>query len=254
MKVRLAILFVIFLWPNPQALRCASHNHCRKSKLFTTHGVIAWSAPPATKVFFYKSGLAIDADGALRAYHPRDRLGLDSLAHAGHKGNWWAIVTDNGRPNGLPIVQGKSDPAPGYYISTTALYDPGNPNPQDPRRYVDAAKIPYVVLHPNALKYARLGDFATVVNLRNGKLSAAIVADESAPDLPVGEGSIALAKVLGIDRDPRRGGQDADVAYVIYPGSGNGKPRVSEEISGTSKQLFDTWGGLSKLKACVADD
>ncbi len=253
MKVGLAILFVIFSWLNSKAVGSASDDHCRKSKLFTTRGVVAWSALPAAKVFFYKSGLAIDADGALRAYHPRDRLGLDSLAHAGHKGNWWALVTDNGKPNGHPVVQGKSDPAPGYYVSTTALYDPGNLNPRDPHRYVDAAKIPYVVLHPKALNHARLGDFATVVNLRNGKLSAAIVADESAPDLPIGEGSIALAKVLGIDADPRRGGQDADVAYVIYPGSGNGKPRLFEDIFGTSKQLFEAWGGLSKLKACIAD-
>lgn len=254
MKIALAILFVIFSWPNREALGAASHDYCRKSKLFTAQGVVAWSARPATKIFFYKSGMAIDADGALRAYHPRDRRGLDSLAHAGRKGDWWALVTDNGKPNGRPVVQGKSDPAPGYYVSTTALYDPGNPNPRDPHRYVDAAKIPYVVLHPRALNHARLGDFATVVNLRNGKLSSAIVADESAPDLPIGEGSIALAKALGIDADPRRGGQDAGVVYVIYPGSGNGKPRQFGEIFGTSKQLFEAWGGLNKLKACIADD
>jgi hypothetical protein len=50
------------------------------------------------------------------------------------------------------------------------------------------------VLHPKALKYARLGDFATVMNLHNGKIAVAFVADESASNLPVGEGSIAVAK------------------------------------------------------------
>ena len=54
-----------------------------------------------------------------------------------------------------------------------------SPNPRDPCRYVDAQSIPYVVLHPKALKFARLGDFAVVMNRRNGKFSAAIVADES---------------------------------------------------------------------------
>jgi hypothetical protein len=72
---------------------------------------------------------------------------------------------------------------------------------------VDAATIPYVVLHPKALNYARLGDFATVVNLQNGKISEAIVADESSANLPVGEGSIALAQALGIDSNPRTGGK-----------------------------------------------
>ena len=216
--------------------------------------VVAWSTPSNAQGFFYKSGLAIDADGAFRAYHPDDRLGLDSLAHAGHQGNWWALVTDTGKPGGRPVVQRKSDPAPGYYVSTTALYDSGNHNPRDPHRYVDAAKIPYVVLHPKALKYARLGDFATVVNLQNGKISGALVADESAPDLRFGEGSIALAKALGIDPSPRNGGKDGAIAYLIYPGSGNGRPRPLKEIVAKSKQLFKAWGGVEKLNACLADD
>ena len=227
---------------------------CEKSKLFEAQNVVFWSTPSRAPGFFYKSGLAVDADGAFRAYHPDDHLGLDSLAHAGHPGNWWALVTDNGKTSGRPIVQTKSDPAPGYYVSTTALYNPGNPNPRDPHRYVDAAKIPYVVLHPSALNHARLGDFATVVNLQNGKISPAIVADESAPGLPIGEGSIALAKALGISASPRAGGKDGAVAYLIYSGSGNGRPRSLQEIVANSKRLFKAWGRLDTLKACLADE
>jgi hypothetical protein len=249
------ILMLAILFPNIQvASGPASHIICKKSKLFTAQRIVAWSAPSVGRGFFYKSGLAIDADGAARAYHPNDRLGLDSLAHAGHRGNWWALVTDNDKTTGTPVVQGASDPAPGYYVSTTALYDRGNPNPRDPHRYVDAVNIPYVVLHPKALRYAQLGDFATVVNLRNGKASAAIVADESAPNLPVGEGSIALAEALGIDSSPRHGGQDGDVVYVIYPGSGNGRPRKLEEILANSNRLFEAWGGLERLNACLASE
>jgi len=198
--------------------------------------------------------MAIDADGAFRAYHPDDRHGLDSLAHAGHPGDWWALVTDNGKSSGRPVVQGKSDPAPGYYVSTTALYDIGKLNPRDPHKYVDALNIPYVVLHPKALKYARLGDFATVVNLQNGRTSAALVADVSAPDLPVGEGSIALAKALGINSNARNGGKRGGVVYLIYSGSGNGRPRPLQEIATKSKELLEEWGGLNKLNACLADD
>ena len=250
-----AILLLAMLFPAIEITSGpASRTICKKSKLFTAQKIVAWSAPTVAVGFFYKSGLAIDADGAARAYHPSDRLGLDSLTHAGHRGNWWALVTDNEKTSGAPVVQGTADPAPGFYVSTTALYDRANTNPRDPHRYVDAVNIPYVVLHPKALRYAHLGDFATVVNVHNGRVSAAIVADESAPNLPVGEGSIALAEALGIDSSPRHGGQDGNVVYVIYPGSGNGRPRKLEEILANSNQLFEAWGGPGGLEACLASD
>jgi hypothetical protein len=231
----------------------ASHPHCRKTRLFKKHGVPVWSSAGPHPAIFYQAGLAVDADGAYRAYHPEDGRGLDSLSHAGHPGNWWALVTDNGKRSGRPVLQGAGDPAPGFYVSTTALYDPDNPNVRDPHRYVDAEEIPYVVLHPAALRFARLGDFATVANLQNGRMAAAIVADESAPNLPVGEGSIALAKALGVDADPRVGGKDADIAYIVYPGSGNRRPRELREIEANSKRLFEAWGGAERLKACLAE-
>jgi hypothetical protein len=255
MKSGMAILFVAILVPSASEPSTLSPRvTCQRSQVFKTQGVVFWSAASQAPGFFYESGMAIDADGAFRAYHPDDQPGLDSLDHAGHRGNWWALVTEDGKTSGRPVVQQKSDPAPGFYVSTTALYDPRNSNPRDPHRYVDAAKIPYVVLHPDALKHARLGDFATVVNLQNGKTSAAIVADESAPDLPVGEGSIALAKALGIDPSPRSGGKDGAVAYLIYPGSGNGRPRSHQEIAAKSRRLLKSWGGLDKLKGCLAND
>jgi Fungal chitosanase of glycosyl hydrolase group 75 len=244
------VLLAILISSVPVASRPA----CKKSKLFSAQNIIAWSASSVGGGFFYKSGLAIDADGAARAYHPKDRLGLDSLAHAGHRGNWWALVTDNEKTSGTPVVQGTADPAPGYYVSTTALYDRANPNPRDPHRYVDATNIPYIVLHPKGLRHAQLGDFGTVVNMHNGKFSAAIVADVSAPHLAVGEGSISLAEALGVDSSPRHGGQDGGVVYLIYPGSGNGRPRKLEEILARGNQLFEAWGGFEKLNACLASE
>jgi hypothetical protein len=190
--------------------------------------------------------MAVDADGAFRAYHPNNRIGLDSIEHAGHPGNWWALATDTGSPSGRPVVQGKDDPAPGYYVSMTSLFDAGIADEHNPRRFVDAVSIPYVVLPPEGFKHAKLGDFATVVNLRNGKVAAAIVADESAPELPMGEGSIALAGALDIASNPRSGGIEKGVGYVIYPGSGNGKPRVLGEIVSASEALFQRWGGLQR--------
>jgi hypothetical protein len=100
-------------------------------------------------------------------------------------------------------------------------------------------------------KHAKLGDFATVVNLRNGKVAAGIVADESASELPTGEGSIALAVALGIESNPRIGGIEQGVGYVIYPGSGNGTPRTLDEIVSTSGAYFRRWGALRNLRGCL---
>lgn len=223
-----------------------------RSEIFRHHGTVAWScASFHVNAFYYVAGMAIDADGAFRAYHPTDRLGLDALVHAGHPGNWWALATDTGETNGHPVLQGKADPASGYYVSMTSLYDATNPNERDPNRFVDAARIPYVVLPPTGLKHAKLGDFATVVNLKNGKIAAAIIADESAPDLQMGEGSIALADELGIDSNPRTGGTGEGVAFVIYGGSGNGKPRALDDINANSRHQFEMWGGIEKLHACL---
>jgi len=254
MKLALKILCIAVLLAGAVVASTGSPvSHCGKTRLFRRHGVVFWSTSGRYRAIFYRSGFAIDADGAFRAYHPGDYLGLDALVHAGHPGNWWALVTENQKRNGRPVVQGDDDPAPGYYVSTTALYDPDNPKVRDPRRYVNAEEIPYIVLHPQALHFARLGDFATVVNLQNGKTAGAIVADESTASVRVGEGSIALANELGIDSDPRFGGKAKGVAYVVYPHSGNGRPRDLAEILDNSEQLFEAWGGLEKLTTCSAE-
>ena len=254
MKSSCAFTILAFLLSSVplNAQSSATAQQSRKIRLFKHHSTTAWSCnSDGVQAFVYQSGMAVDADGAFRAYHPGNRLGLDSIEHAGYPGNWWALATDTGHENGRPVIQGKDDPAPGYYVSMTSLYDASIEDERNPKRFVDAASVPYVVLPPEGLKHARLGDFATIVNFENGKVTGAIVADESAPELPMGEGSIALAKFLGIDPDPRSGGTDRGVAYVIYPGSGNGRPRTLEEIAKTSQLYLMKWGSLTRLQSCL---
>lgn len=150
--------------------------------------------------------MSIDADGAPKAYHPVSAQGLDALGNAGKPGNWWALVTDTGKPSGTPVVQKATDPAPRFYVSTTTLENTTKERTA-PIRYVDSSTIPYVVLPSDAIKKlkARMGDFAVVINSKNHKLSSAIVADQG-PKGQVGEGSIALAEALGVPANPRRGG------------------------------------------------
>jgi hypothetical protein len=205
-----------------------------------------------SKVFFFKTGMAIDADGAPTAYHPAGK-GLDYLANAGHHGNWYGVVTDNGRKDGKPVVQGANDPAPGFYISPTALRYHHLPR-ADPRSYVDSTTVPYISLpkHTHEKLRSYLGDLAYVVNATNGKSSAAIYADVG-PAHKIGEGSIALANALGINSNPRHGGANANVVYVVFPHSGTGAPMRASQVDAAAKKLFHDWGGFSRLAACFPE-
>jgi len=200
------------------------------------------------QAFFFISGMTIDADGSPNAYRPDD-AGLDELANAGKPGHWDGIITDR---DGDPLIQQERDPFPGYYISCTSLSDKTKTF-TDPTRYVDASKIPYVVLPQGIADRggARLGDFAVVVNLRNGKSSFAIYADIGT----LGEGSVALANALGIQSDARHGGESDGILYLVFPGSGNRRPRTTGEIhSEGEKLLMDQWDEMTKVSSCVERD
>ena len=122
----------------------------------------------------------------------------------------------------------------------------------DPTRYVDASKIPFIVL-PGAMSRqigARPGDFAVVFNQRNGNSSYAIFGDVGPPDR-IGEGSMALAENLGIRSDARNGGARRGILFLVFPGSGNGRPRPIEEINAESEKLLQAWGGTSQVSACM---
>jgi hypothetical protein len=199
---------------------------------------------------FYEAGMSINADGAPNAYHPAD-TGIDFLENAGNPGDWWAIVVNK---DGNPFIQGSNDPYPGYYISTTALFDSEFVK-QDPRRYVDSSKIPYIVLPGNSdfrdITGVKLGDFAVTYNTNNEKLAFAIYADIGLKN-QIGEGSIALSQALGNDplvRSRVRQGIPKNIVYIVFPGSGNGQPRTTSEIEAETKRLFEIWGGIERIKS-----
>ncbi|MBT5021996.1 hypothetical protein HOK51_10060 [Candidatus Woesearchaeota archaeon] len=188
-------------------------------------------------VFHFTAKMSIDADGSPRAYHPTDNsLALDNLGNAGSPGNWWGISTDS---KGNPYIQTESQPYPGFYISTTALSD-GTKKNNDPARYVDSEKIPYFVLSKElkAKLGAKLGDVGVVISKNTGKKSGAIFADVG-PGGKIGEASIKLAENLGFTVSAKKGGTKGEFVYVVFPGSGNGKPLSEVEINSKAAQLFD---------------
>jgi hypothetical protein len=223
------------------------------------------SAYPGKKVIYgqdrgratlYLSGLKIDADGAPDAYHRDDVSGLDALANARWDGRWVGIATDR---FGRPFIQRPGDPAPGYYVSTTSLYDKDIAETSNPARYVDATRVPYIAL-PGGRRAVKayegagieLGDLAIVYNLRTRKMTGAVLADYG-PESALGEGSIALARELGLsDTSPRHGGvADRENLVIVFPGSGAGFPRELEHIQSTADKLFAKWGGEKRLADCA---
>jgi hypothetical protein len=240
----------------PQAVPPSDNGpSCARSLLFNfsvvnehngdVHEVPIWRVANSD-AFYFVTGMTIDADGSPNAYSP-DGTGLDDLRNAGAPGHWEGIIADE---NGEPVIQGPSDPFPGFYVSCTSLFDRTKDH-ADPTRYVDASTIPYVVLPREVVQQsgARLGDFAVVVDLLEGKSSYAIFADVGT----LGEGSIALAKNLGIRSDARRGGRGRGLLYFVMPGSGNRQPRPIDEINAETEKLLQDFGGAAKLTSCASD-
>jgi hypothetical protein len=203
----------------------------------------------------FESGMEIDSDGAYHAFHPDDKSGLEFLSNAGHPGNWFGVLTDNGLVNGNPVIQSANDPAPGFYVSATSLEDPSRDR-KDPRRYVNSEAVNYIVIpgHLDAKvnnQIVKLGDFAVVIRPEIEAPAYAVVADIG-PARRIGEGSIALAKALQIpsdikQRDPKPGIAQG-VLYIVFPGSAQGWPLSQQEIDRQGAALFSKWGGIDKAK------
>jgi len=163
----------------------------------------------------------VDVDGAPNAYGPPGKETLDFLlnAHYLNRANK-AIVGYLIDEHGRPILQGPSDPFPGYYISQTAFTDMENRNERDPRRYVDARNINYVVRGNVARRRGvRVGDFVSVYSKRARRGVFAIVGDTGNPTGE--EGSLHLLQDLGY---PFHDGKNdsverPEIVIRFYPGS-----------------------------------
>lgn len=210
------------------------------------------------QVLLFRGGLNVKADGAPNAYHPDEARGIAKLAQAGHPGNWWGLVTDTGKRSGKPIVQGHDDPSPGYFVSPTSLFHSDSAE-GDPRRYVDALKTPYIALPANSVRTQTFwrargmmyGDFAMVYDAERDRMRGAIFADAGTDD-SIGEGSLLLADQFGLEATPHSGNRHIDrFVYVLFPRSGNGRPRTLGEIKQYTDELIQEWGGKKRLNTCA---
>jgi hypothetical protein len=163
----------------------------------------------------------VDVDGAPNAYGPPGKPTLDALMNAHYRERAdQAIVGYLVDHSGKAILQGPKDPFPGYYISQTAFADVTNQNERDPRSYVDARNINYVVRGTEARRRGvKVGDFVAVYSERSQKAVFAIVGDTGNPSGD--EGSLHLLQELGYPFHDGRSGSVTRPEIVIrfYPGS-----------------------------------
>jgi hypothetical protein len=193
--------------------------------------------------------MEVDVDGAPNAYGPKGKPALDILEHAlspkvrGKPQEVVGYMTEY--DGGPPTIQGKDDPYPGYYVSQTAFVDESVEREEDPRRYVDATKINYVVLGLAGIKAGvQLGDFVTVYSCRTGKSAYAIVGD-SGNDSGA-EGSLALVRALGYTYIVNGIDESVDNREIViryYPNSNPNKQffRTQPALDEAAKKL-----GLTK--------
>lgn len=165
------------------------------------------------------SDMDIDADGGKNAYKVGDS-GLEALANGGmgmrngrvvFTKSWGPDIAVSGE-DGHPMV------IDGCVVTKTSYVIPGKDR-KTFDAYLDSEKVPYIVVPPCIIR----GVKGIVMGCRaivefNGKSVVAMVGD-AGPKTKTGEGSIALAKLLGIPSSPRTGGIDKPlVKYTIFPG------------------------------------
>lgn len=222
----------------------------------TRIGPIGVYSLPQRSGLLFKTRMNSDADGAPNAYHPTNNsIALDYLPNAGKPGNWWGVVTDTGKRDGKPVVQTERDPHPGYYVSATSLAD-GSKSRTNPLRSVNSEHVPYIALPKEIINACgvRLGDLAIVVRGSSVALSCTIFAD-GGPSGKLGEGSVALAKALGIPSSAKNGGTaKRDVIYLVFPGSRSQEFLTRQQIETRARGLFEQWGGMGQLRACFENN
>jgi Fungal chitosanase of glycosyl hydrolase group 75 len=181
----------------------------------------ACEAQTAKLPYFDQLGkMTVDVDGAPNAYGPPGMPTLDYEKNAHHGGTLSGKVVGYLMEHGRPVIQGPNDPKPGYYVSTTDFREDAIIDDRNPRKYLDATKIQYVVLgNFGKHHHVKLGDLVVVHSHETEKTVYAIVGDSGNPAGT--EGSLALLQALGYPYHDGKNDAVDDPKIVIryYPGS-----------------------------------
>jgi Fungal chitosanase of glycosyl hydrolase group 75 len=243
-------------------------------------------------VAFKTRGLAVDADGAPNSYLV-DGNGLSDtcdgvvaivdgqrITNKNDPQHWYSIckkawvaavasgdfshvsifgfLTDSQH---RPVVQSSGDPLPGKaYVTTTTLTIPNTPD-RVQRHWVDAVKVPYIVLPTGPFRKnygVNPGDIAIVYRPKTSAMATAVFGDCCG----LGEASIKLHRDLGNEPITNRHGVARanrgidDVVFTLVfprvnvPGSLDAEA-WNQSIRASGNAALEKWGGKNRLKACA---
>ncbi|MCB9594620.1 MAG: glycoside hydrolase family 75 protein [Sandaracinaceae bacterium] len=125
---------------------------------------------------------------------------------------WWDADFDVDCDGGRGAIC-MSDPD--YLPDTSGVDSMGRP--------LDASTLPFIVI-PLASSRFRYADYG----IRTGQVALVLYRDrmvfgifgDAGPAAIIGEGSFAMAEALGIPSNPRTGGVDSGVTYLVFTGAG----------------------------------
>ena len=169
----------------------------------------------------------------------------------------FGFMTDS---NNRPLLQGAGDPLPGKaYISATSVGIPDSPD-YTQRHYVDAAKVPYVVLSASFVsKYkVKPGSIVIVYRKKTNTYAFAVFADngslgEASVKLHQNLGSKPIVRIKGVERAKAR--IEDPTLVVVFP-SKIASPIADTDVWNKAINLAGTaalqeFGGIAQLQLCA---
>ncbi|MEH6418709.1 hypothetical protein [Pseudomonas sp. CGJS7] len=204
---------------------------------------------------FLIPSVAVVADGAADAYNPENTGSGNVRRTRWPDGDWSRrLVADPKRPL-RPLQQAVGRHA-GCFVSITALSD-FDRSRTDPAAYVDAGRIPYLVL-PESLRTrpgtGDLGDFVVAYQPANHRSSHGLIGDIG-PERTLGEVSMRMASDLSGQRaDARgRGAPTGPCLFVVFPESRltPSWPMAPAAIRTRCEHLLRAMGGAVRLPQLV---
>lgn len=216
---------------------------------------------------FFQSKMSCDVDGAPNAYHSvNDDLALDTINSAegarlqGRSAGPLVCPPCNSIVaycGGKPYVQ-PTGPFQGFFVSRTTYECPNYPD-TDPRRYLDARNIPYVVLPEGLVPEAQIGDLAAVYDPVTRRVTYAVYGDMG-PPTECGEASLATLKNLGASLNDGKTSPNEDrhdLFYLVFPGTKRklehrmAWPPTAKRINKLGLAALQTWGGTDRIRTLL---
>jgi Fungal chitosanase of glycosyl hydrolase group 75 len=198
------------------------------------------AGPSAAQLLAKVSGCTQISKGKFRS----DDETSANIAICGTKGSksapvWWKADMDIDC-DGVTTPRCNKSKDPWYQNDTAYHTSNGKPFTADVTHYFVIPQDSASAWHFQRDSGIKLGDVAAVIY--NNKVIYAVFAD-TGPTNIIGEASYATAKDLGINPDPKNGGTDSGVTYIVFPNSHVTPQESNSAITAKGEQMANKFVG-----------